>query len=304
MKHKIFTGLAAFLLLGGLLAVPVISAQQTEQSLEDALQQQSGEQNQAEQSTPAVEQQVAPSPYAADSQLRPGTVVQPSSEDTGKVLPATQDKTQAAFGVVVRNDAPISITTSGDSKQVYVATSGRQNIMVTNENGEIQSGDYLTVSALSGTLMKASDQELVFARALEHFDGKSNLIGTTTLKDTAGNPYKEIGISTISATIEIMKNPYEVSTKADLPEQLQRLGQAIAEKEVSPLRIYMSLAIVTISIIVALATLYVGVRSSIISIGRNPLSKKSILRSLLEVILTAILVLIIGMFAVYLLLRL
>jgi len=304
MKHKIISTLVAVLLLGSIFVGPLVSAQQTDQSLEQALQQQNGEQSTTEDSTPEVEQRVAPSPYAADSQLRPGTVVRPDDQNTGKVLPATQDKIQTAFGVVVKNNSPITITSNAADEQVYVATSGRQNIMVTSENGQIQAGDYLTVSALSGTLMKASDQELVFARALENFDGKNNLIGSTTLKDTAGNPYKEVGITVISATIEIMKNPYEVSTKADLPEQLQRLGQAIAEKEVSAVRIYLSLAIVTISIIVALATLYAGVRSSIISIGRNPLSKKSILRSLLEVILTAILVLIIGMFAVYLLLRL
>ena len=70
------------------------------------------------------------------------------------------------------------------------------------------------------------------------------------------------------------------------------------------MRIYLSIAITGLSIIVAITVLYSGVRNSIISIGRNPLSKKSIFRGLLEIILTAFLILIIGLFAVYLLLKL
>lgn len=154
--------------------------------------------------------------------------------------------------------------------------------------------------------MKSSkDQKWIFARALSDFDGRSGVIvGKRTLKDTNGKAYKEVGIGIIPVAIEIIKNPEDISTKTALPDQLQRLGKAIAEKEVSPLRIYLSLGILLISIIVALSVLYSGVRNSIISIGRNPLSKKSIFRALIEVILTSIIVLIIGLFTIYLLLRL
>jgi hypothetical protein len=89
-----------------------------------------------------------------------------------------------------------------------------------------------------------------------------------------------------------------------VPEFLQRLGQQIAEKQVSPIRIYHSLAITAVSLITALIVIYSGIRNSIISIGRNPMSKKSIFRALLEIILTSFLILIIGLFAVYLLLKL
>lgn len=297
MMQKLLIGLIAVSFAALFVVAPVVMAQSTEQpTLDEAItaeDQATGE---------VVQQQIAPSRYAADANLRPGTIVQVADEAT-KVKPATQDTVQGAFGVVVRYNSPLSLT-GGDAGNLYVATTGRQLMMVTSEGGPIAAGDYLTVSALSGTLMKASDQEMVFAKALETFDGKSDLIGSTTLKDKNGNPFKEVGVSTIQATIEIAKNPNKVSTEANLPDQLQRLGQQIAEKEVSPVRIYISMGIVFISIIVALVTLYAGIRSAIIAIGRNPLSKKSIFRGLLEVVLTAILVLIIGLFAVYLLLRL
>lgn len=295
--QKLLTGLIAVSFAVLFVVVPVVVAQSAEQpTLDEAItaeDQATGE---------VVQQQIAPSQYRADANLRPGTIVQVADEAT-KVKPATQDTVQGAFGVVVTYDSPLSLT-GGDAGNLYVATTGRQLMMVTSEGGPIAAGDYLTVSALSGTLMKASDQEMVFAKALETFDGKSNLLGSVTLKDKDGNPFKEVGIGSIQATIEISKNPNKISTEANLPDQLQRLGQQVAEKEVSPVRIYISMGIVFISIIVALVTLYAGIRSAIIAIGRNPLSKKSIFRGLLEVVLTSILVLIIGLFAVYLLLRL
>ena len=89
-----------------------------------------------------------------------------------------------------------------------------------------------------------------------------------------------------------------------MPSFLERVGYAIAEKEVSPIRIYLSMAIAAVCLIAAIAVLYAGVRSGVISIGRNPMSKKSIFRALIETILTSVVILAIGLFAVYLLLKL
>jgi hypothetical protein len=56
--------------------------------------------------------------------------------------------------------------------------------------------------------------------------------------------------------------------------------------------------------VVAGSMLYAGVRSSMISIGRNPLSKQSIVKSMVQVIITSFMVFILGIFGVYLLLKL
>jgi hypothetical protein len=249
---------------------------------------------------------VTPDSYSVDTPLRTGTVVQPDEKDAAKVQPATQDKLAKAFGVVVTTDGlPITFSNAANKAQVYVSTTGHHPTLVTNENGPIKSGDYLAISSLSGTLMKSSaKQSMVFGKALTNFDGKSNIVGSMQLKDKSGKAYKNVGIGAIPIAIEIIKNPEQKSTKANLPQFLQRIGQAIAEKPISPVRIYISTAVIVVSIIISIVLLSTGVRSAIISIGRNPLSKKSIFRALLEVILTTVLVLIIGLFTVYLLLRL
>ena len=153
--------------------------------------------------------------------------------------------------------------------------------------------------------MKAdTTQKTVFGRATQDFDVKGVTLGTETLTDKATNTKQTVVIGMIPVTINIERNPNIKSTKVDVPQWLERLGQQIAEKQVSPIRIYISLAITGVSLITAIIVLYAGIRNGIISIGRNPMSKKSIFRALLEIILTSILILVIGLFAVYLLLKL
>jgi hypothetical protein len=176
---------------------------------------------------------------------------------------------------------------------------------VSTQGGTISSGDYVTMSSINGVLMKAgTEEETVFGRANSGFDGKGVTLGSSTLKDVNGQENQKVTLGSVPVTIDIKKNPNEKSTEVDILEQLRRVGKQIAEKEVSAVRIYLSMAITAISLIAAIAVIYSGVRNSIISIGRNPMSKKTIFRALLEIILTSILILVIGLFAVYLLLKL
>lgn len=244
--------------------------------------------------------------YAANQTIADGTIVQLTGDDSNRVKVSTQAELQNMFGVTVdERQVPIRMSQGELDNEVYVAVSGTYNVRVSTQAGPIQSGDYVTLSSISGIAMKAGTEEpTVFGRAVGSFDGKGVSLGSTELRDEAGNVINTVKLGSVPVTIDIKSNPNEKSTKTMVPEALERIGQAIAEKEVSPIRIYLSMAITTISLITALIVLYSGVRSSVISIGRNPMSKKSIFRALLEIILTSVLILIIGLFAVYLLLKL
>lgn len=244
--------------------------------------------------------------YAANTPLDNGTIVQLTGKDAKQVKPASQAELQNMFGVTIdRSQLPVTLSSEGLENEVYVAASGTYNVLVSTQGGAIAKGDYVTLSAVDGIAMKAGTAEkTVFGRAVGSFDGKGVTLGTATLKDTSGKTNKTVTLGSVAVTIDIKSNPNEKSTKVQVPEVLERIGQAIAEKEVSPIRIYLSMGITAVSLIAAIAVLYSGVRSGIISIGRNPMTKKSIFRALLEIILTSVLILIIGLFAVYLLLKL
>lgn len=244
--------------------------------------------------------------YASETPLDVGTIVQLTGKDADAVTVASQKELQNMFGVVVdRQQLPLVLSNERIKNEAFVAVSGTYNVLVSTQGGPIATGDYVTLSSLNGVAMKAGTTEkTVFGRAGANFDGKGTVLGKTTLKAESGNDAQEVMLGSIPVTIDIKRNPNDKSTKAQVPEFLERIGEAIAEKEVSAIRIYISLGITAISLVAAIIVLYAGVKSGVISIGRNPMSKKSIFRALVEVILTCFLILVIGLFAVYLLLKL
>lgn len=239
--------------------------------------------------------------YGTDETLQRGMVVGLAEDDPTKVEMVNLDKISHMLGVVVdANDSPITI--SGEEEKVFVATIGRYEVLASDQNGAINVGDYVTVSSVSGIAMLATyDESDILGRALSGFDGSSAVISTSTLKDTTGQE-RNVNIGRIEVDINIGNNPLAKSS-AVTPEWLGRIGQAVAGKSVSPARIYISAAIFLVGAFIAGAVLYAGIRSSIIAIGRNPLSKKSILRGLLQVVFTSLIVFIISVVGVYLLLR-
>lgn len=243
--------------------------------------------------------------YAADGPIDKGSIVILTGKDSNRVKIASQKDVSNMFGVVVdRTQLPLSVTNDGIENETFVAVSGTYTVLVSNQEGNINAGDYLTLSSLNGVAMKAGDTDVtVFGRANANFNDSNVSLGTTTLKDSAGGT-KTVKLGSVPVTIDIKSNPNHKSTDVNAPEFLKRVGEAVADKEVSPIRIYIGVAIAVISLLAAIAVLYAGIRNGVISIGRNPMSKKSIFRAIFEVILTAALILIIGLFAVYLLLKL
>ncbi len=245
------------------------------------------------------------SSYAAENPIDNGTIVVLTGKDSNEVKVATQKDVDNMFGVTVdRSQLPLTVTNESIKNETFVAVSGTYNVLVTNQAGSIASGDYLTLSSINGTAMRVGEEEVtVFGRANGSFNDSSVTLGTTTLKDSSGGE-KTVKIGSIPVTIDIKTNPNHKSTDVNAPDFLKRIGEAVADKEVSPVRIYLGVGIAVVSLIAAIVVVYAGVRNSVISIGRNPMSKKSIFRALLEVILTALLIVIVGLFAVYLLLKL
>ncbi len=240
--------------------------------------------------------------YGSDETLQRGMIVGTKKDDPTKVEALNLEQLDQILGIVVSpNDSPITL--SGGDEKVFVATVGRYEVLVSDQEGAIKTGDYITASSLDGIGMRATfNQSEVLGRALADFDGTGgDVVGSSNLKDTKGND-RTVKISRVEVDISISKNPLAKSA-AVTPEWLGKIGQAIAGKSLSPAKIYISAGIFIIGSVIAGAILYAGIRSSIIAVGRNPLSKRSILRGLVEVIFTALIVFIISVVGVYLLLR-
>lgn len=229
--------------------------------------------------------------YSSASPLQVGLIVAlDNGKDKVKIAPANDPK--KIFGVVIDpSESPITLTGSG---QTFVATSGKHPVLVTTENGKIKSGDYISMSSVDGIGAHAStDQTYVLGRAIEDFDGQNKVI----------NSVAGLKIGRVNVDIMPKGNPLK-KTGLAAPESLRKVSESIAGNPVGTLKIYLALLIVVSAAIVAGVLISTGVRSGIISIGRNPLSRKSILRGLMQTIIMAVLIFIIGLFGVYLLLKL
>lgn len=238
--------------------------------------------------------------YASDETLQRGMLVALKEDDNTKVVPLT-DTTQDKFkGVVVeQNDSPVTI--SSEDRKNFVATVGPYEVLVSDEFGIIQPGDYIGISSTSGIGAKANEtHEFVFGVAQGAFTAGSDTISSAT--NEAGKTTK---VGRILVDVSYGRNPFGADPNENkVPEVLKRIGESIADKPVANVRIYLALAVFIGTAVVAGTMLYSGIRSAVIAIGRNPLSKTSIYRGLIQVILFGLIIFIAGVFGVYLILKL
>lgn len=251
----------------------------------------------------AASAQAVAQSYAADTPLQAGMVVKLTGDKT-KVAPVTQSDNDKMHGVVIRaNDAPLTLTEGEVGQAVYVATSGKYQILVTDQNGPVKKGDYLIISAIDGIAMKANHTiKYIIGKALSDFDGKTNVLSQTKLKDGAGRE-RAVNFGYVSADINVSRNPLAPPEDSNLPGFLRKASEAVSGKPVSPFRGYAALGVLVVTSMIVIVVLYAGVRTSLIAMGRNPLARKTIVRNLIQVVLVGIIILISGLITVYLLLK-
>jgi hypothetical protein len=238
--------------------------------------------------------------YLTDKPLQNGIVVRLAPDSKAKVEALKQEQETDMLGVVVSSsESPVSISDPGE-QQVFVATIGQYSVLVSTQNGPIKSGDSVVISSLGGVSMKSDDMHKVLVgKALESFADNSDAESHVKLKNG-----QQVALGRIKVDLAISRNPgYAGDTVAGVPRFLSRAAHAVTDKPVTALRIYAGLGVMFVCLAVAGAILYSGIRSGMTSIGRNPLAKKSILRNLITVTLMSLIVVSIGLIAVYLLLR-
>lgn len=223
----------------------------------------------------------------------PGWVVALSKDSDSTVELSPADQPSRIYGLVIDPSAA-PFTVQKQNQQVFVATSGNYPVLVSTQNGSINSGDYLTISNTDGIAAKANEgDEFIIGRALGGFSSN----GSAIVYASDGSALGRIMIQLAPG-----KNP-QLKQAANIPGPLRNIGESLAGKTVSAVRVYAALAVFTITALIAAVLLFGGIRNAMVAIGRNPLSRHSVMRGLVQVIVAAVAVLIIGILGVYLLLK-
>ncbi len=118
---------------------------------------------------------------STENGIEPGTLVAADGQNSGYIVRASSTSgvmgvVSTAPGIVIGDNSPTASSTYA------VALSGRVPVKVTNENGDIHVGDYITLSKeLSGYGMKATYSGEVIGHALENFEPGATSTGGSIL---------------------------------------------------------------------------------------------------------------------------
>lgn len=234
-----------------------------------------------------------------DATITKGMAVAVVSEtgqgQTPYVQKASAGNADKTLGVVTSLDSSL-VTNVANGTQLVVANSGVAAVYVTDINGLVHKGDLLAPSPLEGILMRADNGTPgILGVALDNF---ADLKTETVKVDSPSISQAKVGLMGINMDVK-----FATSSSGVQQSFLERLGQSIVHRQVNSLQAFVALAVLVLLIVVEGGIIYAAVSSSILSLGRNPLGKKTIIRGLWQTSLLVLVVLAAGLAAIYMVLR-
>lgn len=217
-----------------------------------------------------------------------GAIVSLQKNTSDYVVSASPSNVGNILGVVVGQDNSLLSLSDGQSNQIQVATSGVVQVLVSDLNGAIKSGDPVTASPINGVGMKATSNTEIVGTAQDNLTGDHS--SQQTYSDKSGHKHQ-----VLLGEVPVLVNPsyyYKQPDKTIIPTAVQNVANALAGKTVNSLPVIISLAIFLITLIIIVSIIYSMIHSSIISVGRNPMSQAAIYRNLIQ--LSGLIVLILG----------
>lgn len=234
--------------------------------------------------------------YTTKDQLSIGSLVSVQDDQTDIVMASDSKNVDNLLGVVITSGSSLLTFSSGKEGQVQVATSGTLPVLVSDINGPIVRGDHITASPFKGVGMKATSNVRVIGIA----QGAMTNTKEETYKSSDGTQKKvKVGEAPVLVNVAYY---FKEPEKTLVPAALQNVANSLAGKEVGTVPILISGAIFLIMLIIVASLIYSMIRSSIISVGRNPLSQSAIYRDLVQLSGLVLGILGVGLVAIYLVL--
>jgi hypothetical protein len=236
--------------------------------------------------------------YLSKDKLVIGSVVSLKKNTTDQVELASIGNSNYILGIVIDVINSQLTISSNNANEVHVATSGVEPVLVSDINGPITVGDSITASPVSGVGMKATDNVKVVGVAQETFPNGS--ASKTTVSDKSGKK-QDVKLGQISALVNVAYF-YKQPDKSIIPPAIQNVANALAGKKVNSLPIIISIGIFIMAMIVVMSIIYSMIHSSIISVGRNPMSQAAVYRNVIQLSTLVIIILAVAVGVIYMVL--
>lgn len=233
--------------------------------------------------------------YATSGKLVAGSLVSMDKNQPDHVNPATTDNVSNLYGVVINDGNSLLTVGTGKENQIQVATSGLQQVLVSDINGPVEIGDGITASPIPGVGMVATKNVKIIGTAQANLNGVKQ---TFKAKDGKTGSAK-IGSVPININVAYF---YKQPDKTIIPSTLQNLANSLAGRRVDALPIIISAAIFLVTLIVVASIVYSMIKSSITSVGRNPMSQSAIYRDMVQMSALVVGIIAVGVVSIYLIL--
>jgi hypothetical protein len=237
--------------------------------------------------------------YIASSAVPIGSIVALENGSSTKIVLADSNSSNTLLGVAVSSEASLlSLNSAGGN--VFVVSSGAATVLVSDINGSINQGDSLTVSPLLGIAMKATAPGRIIGVASANFSS-AQATDHQQITDKNGKT-TTVNIGSVSANIGLGNFQTQPTLNGNaIISAVQAVATSTTGKSISATRALIALLVLLVAVVISVLILYTSVASSIRSIGRNPLSRHSILQSLIQVIVAVVVIMMSGFSIVYLL---
>lgn len=202
-----------------------------------------------------------------------GALVSTQATDTKTISLTSIDNSELLVGVV--DTSPLIAITPGDNA-VPVVLNGTTAVLVSDINGDVQPGDAIAASPIVGVGMKATTDSRIVGTAQSSMTTSS----TRQIKDQNGNEHS-VKIGYIQALVAV--GDYRNPASSFVSPVFQHIANQIVGHPVSPIRVLVAGALLLIGFTSIGVLLYATIRSTIISLGRNPLATKSIRKGAMQV---------------------
>lgn len=237
--------------------------------------------------------------YHANGPIPNGSIVSLDPSRTDYVQPANLDNDKRLLGVVVASNDSLLALDEGNST-IQVATNGTVSVLVSTLTGDLNVGDEVSASPFNGIGMKALPGSHFIGLAQTAFSSHDSSATSREITDKNGKSH-QLWLGYVRLAVGIGTN--NTSGNGVQLSGLQKFVQSLTGHTVSNGRIIVSLVVAFIALFSLSVLIYASIYGSIVSIGRNPLAKYSIFRTLSSVLSMAAVMAVVAGLTVYFLLR-
>ncbi|TAL14768.1 hypothetical protein EPN95_01830 [Patescibacteria group bacterium] len=235
--------------------------------------------------------------YSTTDKLSIGSLVSLKDGTSDQVVATSSSNVNSLIGVVINSDSSLLSVSNGSSDQVQVATNGVASVLVSDINGPVVKGDQITASPIKGVGMKATNNAKVVGIAQ---DSPANSNSNQTYTDDQGKKQK-VTLGEVPIVVNVTYF-YAQPDKTLIPTAIQNLANALAGKTVNSLPIIISGVIFIVTVIIVISIIYSMIRSSIISVGRNPMAQSAVYRDVIQLSALVLGILAVAVIAIYVIL--